>query len=159
MREIDKIDEEIGKLADMIAERIGLIVERKVVDVIDEKGKVATGELRRSISHEVLKKVNEYVVRVFSGVKYAVFVHEGTKPHFPPIEPIAKWIVRKGIGTSKIRKRRSISRAIADQEVRKLAFAIAKSISMKGTSGVKFFEIALNRSIPEIEKEIKSVLG
>ncbi len=50
----------------------------------------------------------------------------GTKPHFPPIDPIRHWVERK-LGVS-------------GKEARSTAFLIARAISRRGTAGAHMFE-------------------
>lgn len=157
MNEIEKvIYDEVLKLA----HRIKSILVAKVVEVIDKENLIATGELRKSMDGEVLSKVDELIIRVFTnavspeGFPYPIAVHEGTKPHFPPIEPIAKWVVRKKLSLGDIKRRGSIAKMAESEKIRRIAFAIAKKMSKKGTKGVKFFEIALKEAMPQIENEI-----
>jgi len=51
---------------------------------------------------------------------YAMFVHEGTKPHFPPIDAIEPWARKHGIP----------------------AFLVARAISQKGTKAHPFYKDA-----------------
>lgn len=52
-------------------------------------------------------------------------VEMGTKPHFPPIEPLAFWVERK-LGYH-------------GDEAKGVAFAIARKMSRKGTKGANMF--------------------
>ena len=153
-----------------LAENIALKLEADTVDVIDENDIRSEGSLRKSISSETLNRSTEavlsYLVKVFGNVNYAVFVHEGTKPHFPPIEPIMRWVKNKGIGQQfyikskravatkrkPVKTKSGVSEQKYSSEVRSVAYAIAKSISRKGTRGKKFFELALAQAEPTILK-------
>lgn len=53
---------------------------------------------------------------------YAIYVHEGTAPHFPPLEAITPWANRHGIPP----------------------FAVALSIARKGTKANPFFDLAID---------------
>ena len=83
-------------------------------------------------------------VPIFSSLKgvlrnrapYAMAVHEGTRPHFPPIEAVQKWADRHGIP----------------------AFLVARSISKKGTKGVPFYDRAIKQSPTIIDQIFKSAL-
>lgn len=44
-----------------------------------------TGDLKRSIRHRVRRTINGYTAEVYSTAPYAIYVHEGTRPH--RIEP------------------------------------------------------------------------
>lgn len=75
--------------------------------------------------------------------KYAVFMEEGTRPHFPPMEAITPWAIRHNIPP----------------------FLVARSIAKKGTKGThyfvraiksntaaanRFFEEAISKTITEL---------
>lgn len=68
--------------------------------------------------------------------KYAVFVHEGTKPHFPPLKAIKGWADRHGIP----------------------AFMVTRSIAKKGTKAVLFFTEAGEQSKEEIDSIFEKAL-
>lgn len=168
------LEDEFGKLIateiEKLAENIALKLESETVDVIDENDIRSEGSLRKSISSNIENRSKEavlsYLVKVFGNVNYAVYVHEGTRPHFPPIEPIMRWVKNKGIGQQfYIKSKRAIAtkrKAVKTKsglsenkyssEVRSVAYAIAKSISKKGTRGKKFFELALAQAEPTILK-------
>ncbi len=143
----------------MLAERLKEELVREVVEVIDEQNRsggklVASGDLRKSIAGDVKQKANEILIEVFPGVRHAIFAHEPTRPHFPPIEPLAAWVRRKGLaGRFSTQSRRRIG-SVAQQadEDRQIAFMIARKMARKGTAGVKFMEIALRQATPRIEQ-------
>lgn len=58
--------------------------------------------------------------QVYADTNYALFVHEGTKPHWPPIDAITPWANRHGIPP----------------------FLVARSIAQKGTKPQPFFQWA-----------------
>ncbi len=160
------IESQIEKLA----ENIALKLEAETVDVIDERDIRSEGSLRKSISSETINRstsaVISYLIKVFGNVNYAVFVHEGTKPHFPPVEPIMRWVKNKGIGQQfyikskraiatkrqQVKTKSGLSEKKYSSEVRSMAYLIARSIARKGTKGKKFFEIALAQAEPTILK-------
>ena len=164
-----EIQKEILKETLRFARKIALIVERNVVEAIDEKDLRASADLRKSIKSKVIQTTYKTVVEVFSGMKYAVYVHEGTKPHFPPIEPIMNWVRKKGIGQQfsiktkralgtkrrKVKTAGGFSEGTYSKEIRSIAYAIAHGISKKGTKAVPFFKLGLAQSIPVIEREIR----
>jgi len=139
-----------------LTERIGLILERETKDVLSKHGKYATGDLYKSIRSKVIKLSKSYVIRCFAGVNYSQFVHEDTRPHFPPINKIQKWVrLKKLTGRYSVKsKRRLGGKQTQHDEDRALAWIIARSIARKGTKGIKFFELALKQAMPIIEKEI-----
>jgi hypothetical protein len=58
--------------------------------------------------------------------KYGEAVECGTKPHFPPIDPLEFWVEKK-LGLS-------------GREARSVAFLIARAISVRGTKAAHMFE-------------------
>lgn len=149
---LDSFRIEVEKLT----ERIALILERETKDVLSKNDKIATADLYKSIRSKVVKFAWGYIIRVFSGVNYAQFVYDGTKPHFPPINKIAKWIRIKGLaGRYSVKtKRRLGGKQEKFDEDTALAWAIAIKISRKGTKAFKFFDLALKQGLPIIEKEV-----
>jgi HK97 gp10 family phage protein len=71
-----------------------------------------TGDLHESM--QVVISPQGLSVRVGSTAHYAPFVEFGTRPHFPPLEPIREWCRSRGIDES-------------------AAFPIARKIAERGT--------------------------
>jgi HK97 gp10 family phage protein len=94
---------------------------------------VDTGRLRASI------KVESYsdglARRVGSDVNYAPFVEFGTRPHFPPLEPIREWCRRHSIPEE-------------------AAYAIALKISRTGQPARPFLFPAYEQERPKFEAVI-----
>lgn len=154
---LEIVETEVEKLA----EKIGLILEREVKDVLKQNEKYATGDAYKSVRSKVTKLTRAYIVKTFLGVNYGVFIHEDTKPHWPPLNKIQKWVRLKGLAgrySTKTHKRLG-KKMDQHQEDRQIAFLIARKIARKGTKGIKFFEIALKQAIPTIEKETHLALG
>lgn len=109
-------------------ELIGLDIEAKAVEYLDRKDVNVTGDLRKSITHEVSRELNSIRLQVGTNLGYAVFVHEGTKPHWPPKAPIRKWVIKK-LG-------------IKGEETDKVTFAVRRKIGRKGTKAKPFLAVA-----------------
>ena len=82
--------------------------------------------------------------------KYAAPVETGARPHMPPPSVLLPWVQKKfGVEDEK--------------EALSVAFAVAKSISKKGTQGHQMFSRALvdlePLAAPALEKEIALALG
>jgi len=67
---------------------------------------------------------------------YAVFVHEGTAPHFPPLDAIAPWAIKHGIPP----------------------FVLARSIAKKGTKANPFLKRAVDAEDGHIESDFLQAL-
>jgi hypothetical protein len=93
---------------------------------------IAFGKLKGGISHTVKKSSLEGIV--WSKEKYGVFVERGTRPHFPPIEPLKRWSALK-LGNPN------------------LAWAVAKKIAREGTDAQPFMQPALDKNIFFMKKK------
>jgi len=109
-------------------ELIGLDIEAKAVEYLDRRDVNVTGDLRKSITHEVSRELNSIRLQVGTNLSYAVFVHEGTKPHWPPKAPIRKWVIKK-LG-------------IKGENTDKVTFAVRRKIARKGTKARPFLTAA-----------------
>ena len=67
---------------------------------------------------------------------YAIFVHEGTKPHMPPIDAIMPWAKKKGINP----------------------WAVAMSIKKKGTKPNPFLQRAVDKTEADVEREFEDAI-
>ncbi len=164
-RYFEKLGEEIIKTfydeAEKLAEKIGLILERETKDVLKQNDKIATADLYKSIREKTRKMLWGYMITVFSNVNYAQYVYDGTKPHFPPINKIAKWVrIKKLSGNYSIKSHGRLGKK-QDQydQDRALAWLIARKIAKKGTKGIKFFDLALKQGLPMIEQKVANFKG
>lgn len=113
-----------------------MLLEREV------KERMPTGAhqlLRASVFHE--ETVSGFGVQGLVGtpMSYAVPVEIGTKPHFPPIEPLIDWVKAKFGLTS-------------EKAARGAAFAVAKKISQRGTVGQFPFQLTFLAQTEQIER-------
>lgn len=87
----------------------------------------ATGLAAKSIAAQGPQMLPEGVVGlVSSSLNYIVPLELGTKPHFPPLQPLVDW-VNEVLG-------------IDGAEGKSVAFRIARKISKKGTKGQFMFK-------------------
>jgi len=91
-----------------------------------------TGELSRSVT--TTKKKNGATVQ--ANAPHAPFMEYGTRPHFPPLQPLAEWAYRKGLADS-------------EEEAMGVALAVARKIAKKGIAP-RFF---MKRAIEELERQ------
>jgi len=100
-----------------------------IVREAKKKAPVYRGMLRNRIVHEVKTSIMplDHTLRVYVPVKengfyYASAVEHGTRPHYPPFDPIRRWVwlKRGGLGVS-------------DKEVDSTAWAIVRKIGRVGT--------------------------
>lgn len=89
---------------------------------------VATGELARSV---VSTPVDDGAI-VKVDAPHGVFMEEGTRPHFPPLQPLEDWVTLKGFASD-------------PAAVRRIAWAIAEKIARDGIAPRHFFRKAVAR--------------
>jgi hypothetical protein len=171
-----EIEEEVKAKIEAFAEKVGLYLERQTVKVIDESNMNASGDTRKSITHSVQRITEGILLEVFAGTSYAVFPHEGTRAHMPPIEPIREWVMQKGLAQRAIHQPKRLSQSFSRKMktirhinmkkltdttrrefwiVDNIARAIAWKIYRKGTKGIKFFDLALKQAEPRLNEMIE----
>lgn len=126
---MDELVSAFAKAPDIAKDEINVAIKKTILSLLAAartNTPVDRGFLRGAgmqTTFENLKGVLE------NTAPYAIFVHEGTRPHFPPIEAIEPWASRHGIP----------------------AFLVARSIARKGTQGVPFFQMAIEDTQGEID--------
>lgn len=88
---------------------------------------VDEGRLRAAIHERLVRDPTGLAVEVTSDVEYAAAVHNGSRPHFPPVIALSGWTKRHGGGS---------------------AFVVARAISKRGTKGRPFLTGPLLRRYP-----------
>lgn len=142
-------------------------IEADAIRIIDENDASAWGEMRRNITSVVIREAASIVgiAGVRSNVPYAIFRHEGTKPHWPPQLALQQWVIRKGIIQMNKKpitfgKLRGAKKNVTDPVIRQIiqvSFLIARKISKHGTKGLPFLRMALNQNRSWIESEISKL--
>lgn len=110
-----------------------LLLAREVQDRMP----VAGGTLRQSVFHE--EEIGDTGVTglVASPLVYAAPVEVGTKPHFPPLEPLIDWVKAK-------------LHITGDKEARGVAFLIGRKISRVGTPAQRPFGLAFQAQFEQV---------
>lgn len=111
-----------------------VLLEREVKDATP----TATGLTRASIGSFVTDVPDGLLGVVGSAQPHVEYVELGTRPHFPPLEPIQDW-VRVKFGISE------------ESEIEAAALAIARKIAARGTLGVGMFHRTWARLGPQVE--------
>lgn len=103
------------------------------------------GRLRNSITVDVRSRPfsGDVTGSVGSNLTYAKPVEFGSRPHWPPVAPLALWVRRK------IRPPAS--------EVRSIAFLIARAISRRGTRAQPFMSTGMRDAAPAIERHLSEL--
>ena len=147
-----KLEKIIPKWMDKALTEYGLILEELIVDEIDRMKLNVSGEMKKSVTSIVRDRLHGWLVTVGTNVKtaggypYAIGVHEGTVPHWPPEGPIREWARRK----------LNIS---DERELNKATFLISRKISKEGTQPHPFMTNVFTRERFKIRKEIGKALA
>lgn len=137
-----------------IRQTIALHTEKivtRAVGIIKSRDVISTGDLFKSITAAVSVARDEVLGVVGSNLPYALYVHEGTRPHWPNVGAIQKWVnqqIRRGkmsLGPGETAKGR--------------AFLVGRGISRRGTKGTKFLAIALRLQQAAIVKAVAEKIG
>jgi hypothetical protein len=131
-------------------------LEAEVVKQIRDMGISVDGDLIKSVTHEVKQVLTRWTGTVGPNIRYALWVHEGTKPHWAPIKPLVEWVRKKGIVgryNTKTRKRLGGKAKTASEDM-SAARAIQRSIAKRGTRGKPFLRIVARRETPRAANEI-----
>jgi len=99
-----------------------------------------TDNLKNSLTYKITPDKNGWILS-FEFPDYAIFVNDGRKPNSkqPPIEPIKKWAIQKGLPDWKDDRGKFISE-------NSRAFLIARAIGRRGIKPIPFMDIPLNKS-------------
>lgn len=79
----------------MELELIGLELERLATEYINRKNISVDGDIKDSVKAIVESIASGLRLMFGANVKHAIYVHEGTKPHWPPSKPIRRWVSKK----------------------------------------------------------------
>lgn len=120
---------------------------------IRDNGNMASGDLANTATYRV--DINgKYVEVIFNLQEYWKYLENGTKPHFPPIDAIEKWITVKHIIPT--------TNSGRVPTTRQLAFLIARGISVNGTKPTKLLQKTIdgaddliNALLDEITKQLE----
>lgn len=120
------------------ATEASLLLEREVKEGTPT-GVGAGGGLRGSIAAREPRVLGDNVIgEVGTPLNYAVPVELGTRPHFPPVQPLADWAEFK-LGVPR-------------EEAGTVGFLIARKIAREGTEGAFMFQRAFDANEPQVQR-------
>jgi len=142
---LENISEAIMREVEQELWAIGSEIEALAVKYLDEHNVNYNADLRNSITSEVQRKLAEIELKVGPNVEYAIYVHEGTRPHWPPVKPIRKWVIKK-LG-------------IKGKEVDSVTFLVRRKIGRSGTEPRPFMLGALKVYEKQIARRIANAVA
>ena len=115
---------------DEIKTIVGDLLQR-YKDEIKNSGHSASGDLEKTARYK-LQFSGRYFEVIFQLQDYWKYLENGTRPHFPPIDAIERWIQVKRI----------VPRTVTNKvpTTRQLAFLISREISVNGTKPTKLLQ-------------------
>lgn len=129
-----------------VLEEFGRDFVNLVQDKIIEADGIATGNMLNTLDFDVVQE-NGHLTVYLLHTDYFQYYDKGSSPHFPPREPIMRWIQDKPVYPTADDNGRLPT-------VEQLAFLIARKISEDGTEGRDVFETAKAQLIPMYEEKI-----
>ena len=116
-------------------QRIGMEAERTMIDYLQKHGIDDRGDLRKSITSEVTTQLDLMRLRFGANAKHAIFVHDGTKPHWigkdtEAGKSIRRWVIRKLSVTG-------------EKKISSVSYLVRRKIAKKGTKGKPFAEATM----------------
>lgn len=124
--------------AELVA--FGLDLERTAVDYLIRKNINVDGTIMKSVRSEVEKMKDGFRLLFGSNAPHDIFVHEGTRPHWPPAKPIRQW-VRKKLN-------------VPTNELDSVTFLVQRKISRVGTKAKPFAAVAVRAHINKLGARI-----
>lgn len=127
-------------------EDYAIAVRNEYQDNLIRSDRIASGELLNNIEFEVLQNGAAFKVNLLLA-PYWKYLEEGTKPHFPPVSALLKWIEVKPV----------LPRPDKNGKLptpKQLAFLIGRKISQEGTAGTQDLQHATQRINEEHRQKI-----
>lgn len=140
-----------GRITNVIEKSFRYIGEKIVADavkIIDANKLVYKHNLRDKVTKHVFAEAERIILEVGSGVPYSQYVHDGSTPHWPPVDAMREYVrfkIRPKLGVREKTKAHTRKRKHADQmeqKINSIAFLISRKISKEGTKGVPFLRLA-----------------
>lgn len=104
---------------------------------IQDSGHAASGQIENTASYKITFN-GKYVEVIFNLQDYWKYLENGTKPHFPPLEAIEKWITVKHLIPT--------TNSGRVPTTRQLAYVIGREISISGTKPTKLLQNTIDNS-------------
>lgn len=156
--QIDGLDETIEYFASVSEDMHGNPIMKARMDaallVTGDARRLAPidrGGLRASIVPDVITESNSFIGIVGSNKVYAPAQELGTKPFWPPLQPLIEWVRRKGLATGGHQVyavAKGVQRAIARRGIRPKEF-LTQAVEQNQEKIFKIFEGAVDRIIKQ----------
>lgn len=131
-------------------ERLGLEAENLMLKYLEKHHIDDRGGLAKSINSSVTDEMNRIRLQFGAGAKHAIFVHDGTRPHWigkdtAAGKAITRWVVRK-MGVK------------GDQAIKRTTFFVRRKIARYGTESKPFAQVAMRVLRREFPQRIQTAI-
>ena len=133
-----------------ILQELARDVEQNYKEHLEQHGRIASGDLLRSISTEIEVRGTTYIVWL-NLADYWKYVEEDTRPHWPPKAAIDRWIFIKPVLPRPDSKGKIPTPA-------QLSFLIRRKIALEGTKGSHDLRDTENAVLPMYEERLLEAL-
>lgn len=123
-------------------ERIGAAMVERMQQYLQDRGRVASGELVQSIEYEV-DIASEQLIFV-ARADHGIYVHEGTDPHWPPTGALTGWVQRVGFAQ--------------ELSIESRDYLARKSVAETGTTATPFIQAPLEANADRIAERLVSTI-
>lgn len=149
VRRLAEIDRDMEQAIIRALRASALKLDARVLQEIDRAQPypaVDRGELRNS--RTITETARGAIVSV--DAPHAGIIENGTRPFFPPLEPLKRWVLRKGITDD-------------EAEAKEIALSIARKFASKGIAPRHYFKKAWERFVRygvvtrEVKRELRRI--
>lgn len=127
---VDELKKAFAKAPQVFVRVFDAVIRKAIYELQSEARKEAPVDMGFLRGTGMQTSFTPLVGKLENASPYAFYVHEGTKPHWPPMAAIKPWADRHGIP----------------------AFVVARSIAKKGTKANPFFDRAIEKAQPKIDE-------
>jgi hypothetical protein len=130
---LEDVQARFKRAPEVVAKRLITALNTSALAAQREVRKEAPTDRARLRNSVQIQQLGKFALSVGTNLKYAIYVHEGTRPHRAPWQPIEAWAKRRGIP----------------------AYPVWYSIMKKGTKANPFFERGAKAAEPAIENQFR----
>lgn len=111
--------------------------------------RVASGNLLASLKTRMENDSNfaRYIIYLVH-LPYLKYLEDGTRPHYPPFQPILKWVKEKGLPTRESTGNRKLPTE------KGMAFLVQRKIGREGTEGIPMVQQTQQALNPVFEQKL-----
>lgn len=130
---LDEMIEVFKKAPEETTKELNRFIKKSLLKILGESRKLAPVDQGFLRGAAMVTQFRNLIGILENTAPYAVFVHDGTRPHWPPFgvgQGVEPWARKHGIP----------------------AFLAARSISRKGTEGTPFFDDAIKKTQTTVQR-------